>query len=184
MKRSTECDRFEELLPLYIDGDISDIETAEVREHLSGCELCSGALETFRSLEASLSEMPGILPDPRSVSARVTESLGLKRRRKLAPVFSRMSLVWSFAVTTAALILLLGRFDLVSAIMSGQASFVDSAGKTMEYWIAASSGTIAGLLNQVETVLANDPWILVAGMTGFGMVVFTAGIATALKTMR
>ncbi len=176
MKRSTECEKTEELLPLYIDGELEAGEEAAVTAHLAGCIDCAQSLETYRALESSLSAMPVILPAPRAISSKVISRLGMERGRSLAGVFRRMSLVWTFSVTTAALILLVSRFDYVSALMSGQESFIESAGRTMDYWINTSSGFIA--------TLTADPWVLATGMTGFGLVIFTAGIVAALKTMR
>ncbi len=184
MKRSTECNMIEELLPLYIDGELSPEDTAEVTAHLAGCEACEQSLETYRALESSLSTMPRTLPDPRAVASRVTDRLGLEKRSSIAEIFHRMSLVWTFAVATAALILLLSRFDYVSALMSGQESFIDSASSSMEYWTEATSGIIAGMFSQVEATLAGDPWVLATAMIGFGLVVFTAGMVAALKTLR
>ena len=69
MKRSTECERFEELLPLYIDGELSAEDAAGLTVHLAGCEECMQSLETYRALESSLDAMPGILPNSRAVSS-------------------------------------------------------------------------------------------------------------------
>jgi anti-sigma factor RsiW len=179
-----ECERIEDLLPVYIDGGLSPEDATAVTVHLAACEDCARSLETYQALEDSLSAMPALLPDPRNVASRVTGSLGLESRRSLAAVFSRMSLVWTIAVCTAAIILLVSRFDFVSALMSGQESIIESAGRAMEYWISSTSGTIAGLFSQVEMTLSGDPWVLVTAMTGFGLVIFTAGVVAALKTLR
>ena len=184
MKRSMECNNIEELLPLYIDGELSAEDAAAVSSHLAGCDECLKSLETYRALESSLSTMPDLLPDPRTVAANVSGSLGLENRTSVAAIFRRMSLVWAFAVTTAALILLVSRFDYVSALMSGQESLIDSAGRSMDYWIVAASGVIAGIFNQIEATMSGDPWILAMGMIGFGLLVFTAGTVAALKTLR
>ena len=184
MKRSTECDNIEELLPFYIEGDLSADDAAAVTAHLAGCEMCEQSLETYRELESSLQGMPAILPDPRLVSSKVTGSLGLEKRNSIAGIFRRMSFVWTVSVATAAILLLVSRFDYVSALMSGQESLVESAGRTMEYWVASSSGVIAGFFSETESALAADPWIFMMGMIGFGLVIFTAGIVAALRTMR
>lgn len=184
MKQSMECDRIEELLPLYIDGELSPEEASAVTVHLAGCEDCARSLETYQVLEDSLSAMPSALPEPRAVASRVTGSLGLENRRSLAAVFSRMSIVWTIAVATAAIILLVSRFDYVSALMSGQKSILDSAARSMDYWTATASGTIAGIFRQVEMTLSGDPWVLTMAMIGFGLLIFTAGVMAALKTLR
>lgn len=184
MKQSMECEGIEELLPFYIDGDLSPEEAAAVTVHLAGCEGCAKSLEAYQALENSLSAMPAVLPDPRAVAFRVTGSLGFEDRRSLAAVFSRMSLVWAIAVATAAIILLVSRFDYVSALMSGQKSILDSASRSMDYWTSATSGTIAGIFRQVEMTLSGNPWVFAMAMIGFGLLIFTAGVMAALKTLR
>lgn len=184
MKRSMECERIEDLLPLYIDGDLSAEEAAGVTAHLAVCESCEQSLETYRALESSLSTIPGFIPDPRTVASEVADRLGLEKKNSIAGIFRRMSFVWTFSVATAALILLISRFDYVSALISGQESFVDSTTRSMDYWTEAMSGIIAGLSSQVEAIFGGDPWVIVMGMTGFGLVIFTAGMIAALKTLR
>jgi len=95
-----------------------------------------------------------------------------------------MSLVWTFAVATAALILLVSRVDYVSTLMSGQELLVDTTGRMMAGWTVLTSGLIADVSRQFEATLAGDPWILAMGMIGFGLLIFTAGMAAALKTLR
>jgi hypothetical protein len=77
----------------------------------------------------------------------------------------------------------MGRFDFVSVLVSGQESFADAAGRTMNYWIESSSLYISGVLSRLDTVLSADPWFLTAFMTGFGLIVFAAGLAAALRTL-
>lgn len=184
MKRSMECKEIDELLPLYIDGELAADEASAVSAHLAGCSGCLKSLETYQALENSLSAMPDILPDPRAVASKISGRLGFENQRNLAGIFRRMSLVWTFAVATAALILLVSRVDYVSALMSGQESLIDLAGRMMDYWTVSTSGLIADIFSQFETTLAGDPWILAMGMIGFGLLVFTAGMAAALRTLR
>lgn len=184
MKRSTECERIEELLPLYIDGELSADDTGAVSVHLAGCAGCVQSLKSYQALESSLSAMPDTLPDPHAVASNVIGRLGLEKGESLAGIFRRMSFVWTFAVTTAALILLVSRFDYVSALMSGQESFVDSASRMMQNWTAATGGVVADIFSQVEAAMSGDPWVLVTVMIGFGLLIFTAAMAAALRTMR
>ena len=184
MKRSMECNKIEELLPLYIDGELSAEDAAAVSVHLAGCAGCLQSLETYQALENSLSAMPDILPDPRTVSSKSADQLGLEKQRSIAGIFRRMSFVWTIAVTTAALILLVSRFDYVSAVKPMLASLVDSAGRSMDYWMVAAGGIIAGIFNQIEAIMSGDPWILAMGMIGFGLLIFTAGMVTVLRTLR
>jgi anti-sigma factor RsiW len=179
-----ECERIEEILPLYIDGDLTADEAAGVSAHVARCELCAKSLETYMELENSLLALPETLPDPRKVASRTAVLLDLKKNRSVAGIARRLSFIWAISVATAGLILLVSRFDFVSAILSGQDSFVASAGSLMDGWTASTTGMISGMIRQIEAIMAGDPWILASGMIGFGMLIFTAGMAAALKTMR
>jgi hypothetical protein len=48
------CTIVEKLLPLYVEGDLSERETAEVRAHLSSCDDCSGLSEEFIASQSRL----------------------------------------------------------------------------------------------------------------------------------
>jgi hypothetical protein len=46
----SRCDDLRELFGAYLEGDLDDARTAEVREHLAACEECSGLAETMQEL--------------------------------------------------------------------------------------------------------------------------------------
>jgi hypothetical protein len=48
----------EDLLPLWIEGDLGEREDAEVREHLASCEACRERAEALRKSQAWLKDAP------------------------------------------------------------------------------------------------------------------------------
>ncbi|MDE3056348.1 MAG: HEAT repeat domain-containing protein [Bacteroidota bacterium] len=49
-----------ELLPIFLYGDLSPDETAEVRQHLETCTECRGELESLKAFNAVLSGLPAV----------------------------------------------------------------------------------------------------------------------------
>lgn len=46
------CDRAQPLVPLYLDGELSEIQADELRPHLLSCPSCRAAMQAERSLSA------------------------------------------------------------------------------------------------------------------------------------
>ncbi len=76
------CDKFEDLLPFYAEGDIADDDRLRVDEHLKGCASCRESLAFFEDLETALVSRSEIRPPARRTAAAVTERLGLDTRRR------------------------------------------------------------------------------------------------------
>jgi anti-sigma factor RsiW len=71
------CERWEQLLSQYIDGELAGSAVSSVEEHLEGCASCREELASFRELSEMLSTR--MEPDPYFVSrfrARRDEVLG------------------------------------------------------------------------------------------------------------
>jgi hypothetical protein len=48
------CRRIEELIPLYVEGDLDERSTADVRSHLQGCIGCSALADEYEASQAWL----------------------------------------------------------------------------------------------------------------------------------
>ena len=58
------CDRALPLVPLYLDGELSDVQADELRPHLLGCPACRTAIHAERALRAwFVPEAPLAVPD-------------------------------------------------------------------------------------------------------------------------
>jgi anti-sigma factor RsiW len=56
------CERYENLLPAFLDGDLPSGEDAALNAHLSGCESCQASLAAYRALEDELVLRREIVP--------------------------------------------------------------------------------------------------------------------------
>jgi predicted anti-sigma-YlaC factor YlaD len=56
------CADLEELLSPYLDGELEEEQSSEVRHHLEGCEDCAGLVEAVAGIIASGAEMAGLEP--------------------------------------------------------------------------------------------------------------------------
>jgi len=56
------CDRIEELLAAFSDGELRPEERAEVERHLRDCPSCAALLESLRTADAALARFPEIEP--------------------------------------------------------------------------------------------------------------------------
>jgi anti-sigma factor RsiW len=93
------CNRIEELLARYIDGDLSAEESRTVDEHLASCAECRDSLASFVTLEESLGNLKEAVPSWRTAEARFSRRAGFAKRRSIrelvfnAPVIAGLSFV-------------------------------------------------------------------------------------------
>jgi anti-sigma factor RsiW len=73
------CERVEDLLVAYADGELESAERARVEEHLRGCPRCRALLETLRDADSVLAAFPEVEPGP-ELRARL---LAIPSRRPL-----------------------------------------------------------------------------------------------------
>ena len=50
------CDGYSEMISAYVDGELTDTETAALEEHLKTCEECRSALNAYREIALAISE--------------------------------------------------------------------------------------------------------------------------------
>ena len=75
------CNRIEELLVQYLEGDLADDERRTVDEHVASCAECRRSLEAFMSLEESLVRLKETVPSWKTAEARFFRRASLERRR-------------------------------------------------------------------------------------------------------
>jgi anti-sigma factor RsiW len=80
------CNRIEELLVQYLEGDLSADEWRTVDAHVASCEECRASLATFMSLEESLGRLKEAVPAWKAAEARFSRRAGLEKRRSI-PAF-------------------------------------------------------------------------------------------------
>jgi anti-sigma factor RsiW len=97
------CERIEELLSAYMEGDLSEAERREVGAHLAGCPSCAELLSLLRETRGALAAFPEIEPSP-GLMARLNAIPEKKRffkpvvrfllRPDLQPVYAAFSVLF------------------------------------------------------------------------------------------
>jgi hypothetical protein len=88
-----KCSDLQDNLSLYVDGDLSEDESAAFDEHLPACPLCREKADQLRSLRTDLRQFsrPVI---PQTIANRVRLSVREENRRKLLVPFLSANLEW------------------------------------------------------------------------------------------
>jgi anti-sigma factor RsiW len=94
------CERFEELLSAYLEGEVSAEERREMDTHATSCPACAELLSLFRASQEALAAFPEVEPGP-ALMARLYAIPEKKKffkpvfdflvRPDLQPVFAALS---------------------------------------------------------------------------------------------
>lgn len=100
-------DDIREMIPWYVNGTLSDAETALVREHVGSCDDCRADVELHTSMHAAVVENDVTPIMPKTSAADILSGDGAGRSRS-APSFGntrqRMAVAAGFAILVAALL--------------------------------------------------------------------------------
>lgn len=104
------CERFEELLSAYLEGELSAPERAEVESHLASCRECAALTGLMRETMAAAAAFPEIEPSP-ALYAKLYDIPEAVREKKriFRPVFdwlTRPALQPVYATLTGLFIVL------------------------------------------------------------------------------
>ena len=104
------CERIEELLSAYLEGELAAAEKAEVEAHLAGCAECSGLAALLREALAAAAAFPEVEPSPQLLAGLYAiPEAKREKKRFLRPVFDwlgRPALQPVYAAATGLLIVL------------------------------------------------------------------------------
>jgi predicted anti-sigma-YlaC factor YlaD len=86
------CERIEELLSAYLEGELAAAESAEVEAHLAACPECAALLGLMKGTLAATAGFPEVEPSP----ALMSKLYGIpaaksEKRRFFRPVFDRLA---------------------------------------------------------------------------------------------
>jgi len=74
-----ECHDAENVLGLYVEGGLSDTQSAKVRAHLEGCGDCALLLLDMESTIVLCKSFPEVEPPPRLIQRVLQETIGPRR---------------------------------------------------------------------------------------------------------
>jgi len=82
------CERIEELLSAYLEGELADAEKAEVAAHLAACPECAGLVELMKETSGGMAGFPEAEPSPELMAGLYAiPAARRERRRWFQPVF-------------------------------------------------------------------------------------------------
>lgn len=82
------CQRIEELLSAYLEGELAGAEKAEVAAHLAACPECAGLVELIRETTAAMAGFPEAEPSPDLMAGLYAiPAARRERKRWFRPVF-------------------------------------------------------------------------------------------------
>jgi hypothetical protein len=89
--RKFDCERIEDILPLYLEGSLSEEEAREVEKHLASCKRCLSSYEEWRRCFSALQSVPR-LQAPTNIWFKVKQELHQRRERRIAwfPAFASL----------------------------------------------------------------------------------------------
>jgi len=95
------CAQVNRKLSAYLDGELSPVEQAGVREHLGNCAGCAEELRRFSAADADIKRLSPVMPSPFfaarvSAAARAMGQSGASLRRFLSLPVPAMALMVSF----------------------------------------------------------------------------------------
>lgn len=102
MKKKTSCEKIEDLLSLYLEGELKEHEAKEVETHLSTCEKCASSLKEW---EKCLALLKGALrlEAPSYLWQRIKINLPLREEQK-----ARAKFRWVYAFGFSLLVIICG----------------------------------------------------------------------------
>ena len=104
------CERIEERLSAYLEGELAPAEKAEVEAHLARCAECSGLAALMRDEIAAAAAFPEIEPSPELLAGLYAIPEGKREKKRFfQPVFDwlgRPALQPAYAAATGFLIVL------------------------------------------------------------------------------
>ena len=98
------CEKFEELLAAYADGELGPGERAVVERHLEACPGCAALLASLRTADAALARFPEVEP-PADLSEKLQTIPARRRFRFGLDVLLRPALQPAFAAAAVCLTL-------------------------------------------------------------------------------
>ena len=101
-----KCTSSENLLELYLDGELPVRELVEMREHIEGCSDCASQYRRLEQVQSGIRIHVGHYAPPSGLERRVQAALRKAAREETQP--TRLFQSW---MAVAASILLFGAFE-------------------------------------------------------------------------
>lgn len=157
------CDKSKDYMMKYFDGELSDIEEAQFRQHLNVCPDCDGEFRCMESIFTTLETKVEIEP-PKDFEARVMDKVAaIERERKER---SSRNIVWLYNASTLLSIVLL----LVFVADLKQVSILSAFDRIAGYFgsFSGAAAAVAGVVKDLLSLLGGA--LLVVAEVAFSVV--------------
>lgn len=177
------CRDFEDLLPLYNEGELDREDRARVDAHVRQCEECREALAFYAELESALIERRALRPPAGRTAAKVIARLDPSPRQS---VFG--SLVGMPGIVSAALIVIGVVLLAVKGALFEASDLLARAGDTAERigdgFAYGLSPKVASLAHEISLLSGAGEWTLICACIGIVTLVMLAGSWLVLRYVR
>ena len=138
-----KCDEIEELMPRYVEGDLSETDRRSVEAHLATCAGCRESLEAFTALELSLGGLKAAVPSWKTAEARFVREAGLAKKRSIPRLVFTAPVMAGFSFIAVGIAFFLRGDAILFALESLFARFVfslDGLTQTGSRWFVELAG--------------------------------------------
>lgn len=143
------CNEIEELMPRYMEGDLSEADRCSIESHLASCAGCRESLEIFTALERSLVNLKAAAPAWKMAEARLVREAGLAKRRSIAGFVFTSPVMAGLSFIAIGVAFMLRGNAILSVLQSLLARFAFSLGDLEQIggrWLAAFAGVDLAML--------------------------------------
>lgn len=94
-----DCEKYENLIPLYLDGELTEVQVNSLRQHLEGCPKCREQLNALQYMQSMLGKDDESLKAPAKMKARIYARL----YRDLLIIFAGLVIIVSMVAISGGL---------------------------------------------------------------------------------
>ncbi len=95
-----DCDRFEEDISAYVDGELAPERAARLQDHLATCECCRELRDRMMQLKTSIGDLPEPEIAPEELWSPATAVAPARPRLTALGIFARVAAVTAVAATS------------------------------------------------------------------------------------
>jgi anti-sigma factor RsiW len=167
------CEKFEELLPLYVEGELAGEDRHRLDDHLAVCGACRESLALYREIESFLVSHRELRPSAARTGAAVMDRLRLGRERQ--PLFGRLGVpgLVSFALIAAGV-----------ALYFVRGGVVDFFARRSEQLSVGYSHVFMEWTQGLVRATGGSEWVLLSVYLGVFALVMLAGSWMVLRFVR
>ncbi len=151
------CEMSKNHLMKYFDGDLTEVEEVQFRQHLKGCSSCSDEFICMEAIFSTLGKQTEEVEPPANFEAMVMEQVGVIEKQRSEKTSKQLVLLYNGATLLSIVLLLVFVADLK------QVSIFGAVEKIQEYFTSFSSVTTAvfGVVQDIFRLIAGALYVVI-----------------------